>query len=338
MSQDASMKNTKKELLEIITTMQKEMEEKEKSLLNPEKVKIESKSKETINQAKDITQSDVISQIDKLKASISKELTVLAEKIENEAKKYATIQKSIELKQAELKDIYGIEAQAATLAAILESNRREKERFESEVAGKREQLESEIRDTQHAWEEEKKKRDKEREREEEEYGYALQRSRAVEKNEYADKLAAIEKEIQEKKEQCDRKVDEQTTLLNEREQRISDRENIMDKLERRVDNFSTELQEAVDLAVEQKNKELTAFYEHEKALLVKGYEGEHNVLEAKIDALESLVKSQAKQLEKLENQQEKAYQQVQDIAAKAVAGAAERPHSITVKPYDGEGQ
>ena len=161
-SQDASMKNTKKELLDIITTMQEEMAdmqeemaEKERSLLNPQKVKTESKAKEIINQAEDITQSDVVSQIDRLKVSISKELTGLAEKIESEAKKYTIIQESIELKQTELKDIYGIEGQAASLTAILESNRREKERFELEIAGKREQLESEIRDTRQAWEEEK---------------------------------------------------------------------------------------------------------------------------------------------------------------------------------------
>ncbi len=347
MTQDVSMKNTKKELLEIIQHMQKEMRAKEESKLNPEKVKTEAKAKEIITKAEEVTKSDLTSKIDGLKMAINKELTSLADKIESEAKKYTVVQEAIELKQAELKEIYGIEEQAASLAAILESNHQVKANFKTEMAAKREQLEKEIRETRQAWDEEKKShkdamaeenkiQDKERNREEEEYTYTLQRTRAIEQNVYQDKIAAIEREIDEKKEQTDKQNEEKTARLKEREQRISEREITMEHLEEKVENFPKELQDTVDLAVERKETELTTLFQQEKALLTKGYEGEHNVLEAKISALESLVQDQTKQIEKLTNQHEKAYQQVQDIASKAVVGAAERPQSITVKAIEGE--
>ena len=342
MTQDVSMKNTKKELLDIIEKIQREINEKEKRLLNPEKVKKETKTKEIILEAEKITSSDLSSKIHDLKVSITQELSNLAEKIEAESKKYTVIQESIELKQAELEEIYGIEKHATSLAAILESNSHVKEQFESEMAQKREKLEDEINETRSAWEnekknykedltEEKKSKEKERKREQDDYNYNLQRSRAIEENSFADKLALLEREIEEKKEKTEKHIEEQTVLLTNQEQQIIQREKTMDELEKSVNSFPGELEKAINSATKKKENELTTFFNQEKALLTKSLEGEQKVLEAKIAALESLVKDQSGQIEKLNNQQEKAYQQVQDIASKAVAGAAERPQAITVK-------
>ncbi len=347
MSQDISMKNTKKELIEMIEKMQKKMGEKEKSTLNPEKVKTEAKTKEVLKKAEEVTSSDLSTHINGLKVAINQELSTLADKIESEAKKYTIIQESINLKQAELTEIYEIENQASSLAAIIESNHQAKEVFEADISLKRERLEKEIRDTRSSWEDEKKiykeiqaekkkNNEKEHKREEDEYAYNLQRSRAIEENTFSDKLAVVEKEIKEKKEQIDRLVEEKTTSLNTREQQIIEREKTMDKLEKNVSNFPKEMEAAIAAAIEKKENEITTFFEQEKALLSKGYEGEQKVLEAKISALESLTKDQSKQIEKLNSQQEKAYQQVQDIAARAVAGASERPQSITVKAVERE--
>ena len=107
MIQDSSMKNTKKELLDVIEKMEHEMTKKEQNLLNPEKVKKETKTKEIIKEAKEITSSILTTQIHDLKVAIAQELSDLAEKIASEAKKYTVIQEAIELKQAELEEIYG---------------------------------------------------------------------------------------------------------------------------------------------------------------------------------------------------------------------------------------
>lgn len=347
MTQDISMKNTKKEMIEMIEKMQEKMSEKEKSTLNPQKVRTEAKAKEVLKKAEEVTGSDLTTHINGLKVSINQELSALAEKIDSEAKKYTIIQESINLKQAELAEIYEIEKQASSLAAIIESNHQAKEVFEADISLKRERLEKEIRDTRSSWEDEKniskeihtekkKVNEKERKREEDEYAYNLQRSRAIEENNYTDKLAVLEKEIGEKKEQIDRLVEEKTNSLNTREQQIIEREKGIDKLDKTVSNFPKELESAINAAIEKKEKEITTFFEQEKALLSKGYEGEQRVLETKISALESLTKDQAKQIDKLNSQQEKAYQQVQDIAARAVTGASERPQSITVKAVETE--
>lgn len=347
MTAEISMKNTKKELLEIIDKMQQEISEKEKNLLNAEKSKADTKRKEIVEKTENIADSDLTIKINDLKSSINRELSSLAEKVEAEAKQYTTIQEAIKIKQSELKEIYGIEEQAASLAVLLESNNQTRAKFEEEMVQKRETLEKEIRDTRESWEiekenhkekqaEERKLLEKERKREEDEYNYNLQRSRAMEENSYADKLAALEKEIAEKQEKTDKYVGEKTALLDERERQLAEREKTMDHLEKTVENYPAELEAAVTAATEKKEQELKLIFDQEKALLSKGFDGDIKVLEAKISALDSLVKDQAKQIEKLNNQQEKAYQQVQDIAERAVTGAAERPHSITVKTTDRE--
>ncbi len=345
MTQDASMKNTKKELLDIITKMEQDLKQKKNSELNPEKVKTEVKTKETIEKVEIITQTDLNTQIHSLKMTINRDLTALAERIEIEASKYIAIQESIKIKQQELETIYGIEEQAASLAAIIESQNLVSEKFDEEMADKKEKLEKTINETRLAWDvekksfqdeftQEKKKIEKERQREEEEYTYNLQRTRAVDENNFSDKLAALEKEIEDKREQIDKHVIEKTNSLNEREKQLVTREEKVNLLEQKVENFPGELETAISRATEQLESQLTAKHEQEKALLVKGYEGDQKVLEAKLSALESIVKDQSKQVEKLNNQQEKAYQQVQDIAAKAVTGATERPQSITVKAME----
>ncbi len=348
MTEDISMKNTKKELLEVIENMQREISKKEQSLLNPEKVKKEAATKEVIKQAEETTASDITTQIHDLKVVITQELSELADKIASETKKYSVLQEAIELKQAELEEIYGIENHAVSLAAIIESNKHVKEQFEIDITHQREKLEDEIKETQTAWEnkkkdyketqiEEQKTRAKERKREEDEYTYNLHRSRSLEENNYADKLTALEKEIEGKREAIDKHVEEKTVLLNDREQLLAQREQTMETLERSVESYPTELKTAVNSAIEQKETELSTSFNQEKALLTKGAEGEQKVFETKISALESLVSDQARQIEKLNNQQEKAYQQVQDIASKAVIGAAERPQAITVKTVERDG-
>ena len=112
----------------------------------------------------------------------------------------------------------------------------------------------------------------------------------------------------------------------------------METLERSVETFPAEQETAINSAINRKEQELTTSFAQETALLTKGADGEQRVLETKISALESLVSDQARQIEKLNNQQEKAYQQVQDIAAKAVTGAAERPQAITVKTVERDGR
>jgi len=355
-NQEVSMKNTKKEMLDMITSLQKGIEEREKTKLNAEQIREETKKITTVEKADKTAASNLSTELHSLKVSINKELTALSDKIEAEAEKYKNLNQAIDLKQRELEEIYGIEKEAAKLAAILEAQNQTKEDFAKEIAEKREkqdteltkkrnQLEIQITETKAAWEKEKNeyleafaeaksKNEKEHIRENEEYEYQLKRTRELEQNKFADEMDQIAKEIKQKKDEFEQFRKTKSMELDEREKYIAERELIMDELREQVDSFPAQLEKAVNSAEKQTNKILSERFSQNEALLLKGFEGEKNVFETKNIALESLVKDQVKQIDKLNNQQEKAYNQVQDIASKAVAGSADRPQNITVKTME----
>ena len=353
MPNEISMKNTKKEMLDLIETLNNEIKNKEKENLNPEKIKQEAKQKSIVEESDKIVDAALATHIHQLKVSINKELTTLSDKLEAEAGKYQNLKNAIEIKEAELNEIYGVEKATAELAVILEAQKSTQEDFECEMHDKKEQLENEliekkikleneIRETKEQREKEKaalqfieketkNNIEKERKRENEEYEYQLKRRRQLEENKLADDLEKLEKELALKNVDFDKKYQEKTIELNEREKEVSEREMKMNELQDKVNSFPAELDASVKSAVQEIKERLTADFTQKEKLLQKGFEGEINVLTAKISAFETLVKEQTKQIEKLNLQQEKAYEKVQDIANKAVSGAAERPQNITVR-------
>jgi len=353
MSNEISMKNTKKEMLDLIETLKNEIQNKEKENLNPEKIKQEAKQKSIVEDSDKIVDAALTTHIHQLKVSINKELTTLSDRLEAEAGKYENLKNAIEIKEAELNEIYGVEKATAELVIILEAQKSAKDGFEHEMHEKRERLENEliekkikleneIRETREQWEKEKETYQfieketknnivKERKRENEEYEYQLKRRRQLEENKLADELGKLEKELALKNDEFDKKYQEKTIELNEREKDITAREIKINELQDKVNTFPTELDASVKSAVQDIKERLTADFKQKEELLKKGFEGEINVLSAKISAFETLVKEQTKQIEKLNLQQEKAYEKVQDIANKAVSGAAERLQNITVR-------
>jgi hypothetical protein len=353
MSDEISMKNTKKEMLDLIEKLNTEIKNKEKENLNPEKIKQEARQKSVVEDSDKIVDAALTTHIHQLKVSINKELTTLSDKLEAEAEKYENLKNAIEIKEAELNEIYGVEKATAELAIILEAQktaktdfdnvmREKREQLEDELLEKRSKLENEVKEIKEQWEKEKTARqliekeiknniEKERKRENEEYEYQLKRRRHLEENRLADEIAKLEKELELRNEEFDRKYQEKTVELNKREKEVSEREVKMNELQDKVDAFPTKLDATVESAVQEIKERLTAEFAQKEELLKKGFEGEINVLTAKISAFETLVKEQTKQIEKLNLQQEKAYEKVQDIANKAVSGAAERLQNITVR-------
>jgi len=353
MSDDVSMKNTKKEMLDLIEKLKDEIKNKEKENLNAEKTKQEIQQKTIVSHSDKIVDAALPMQIHQLKVSINKELTMLSDKLEAEAEKYENLKKAIEIKQSELNDLYGVEKESSELAIILEAQKRAREDFENDMREQRTQLEdelfdkkirleNEIKQTKDQWEKDKATHlaiqeetknniEKERKWENEEYEYQLKRRRQLEENKLADQLEKLEKEQSLKQDAFDKQVQEKTIALNEREKDVSEREQKMDDLQDKVIAFPAELDKSIQSAAQEVRERLTEDFNQKEQLLKKGFEGEINVLTAKISAFETLVKEQIKQIEKLNQQQEKAYEKVQDIANKAVAGAAERLQNITVR-------
>ncbi len=328
--------NTKQEMLDAYNDLLTQLEEKRESAATPEQKVVEKAVKQAVEVADVLTADAIIRDIGDLKAEVSKLLTTLCDRLEQETGRYQAVKNAIAEKEKELAEIYEIQKAASSLTALIEAQSMKKTEFEADMAERKTAMSREIEETRQEWQKEKAQRAadlkeqetaeaKKRSREKEEYEYALQRERQAakdafekEKAGFAEEKARLEREIVLLREQSDRE-------FSEREQAITRQEQELVELRARVAGFPKEMETATTREVKQAVDRAQVEAKFRLDLLEKGFAGEKNVLEAKIASFESLVKDQAARIASLGEQVEKSYTQVQAIAVKAVEGSSAKP-------------
>ena len=330
---DLSMKNTKQELLDAYYETLKQLHEKDKAQLKPEQKLKERKDESILKAVAGISADGVIQETNKLKQEIWGMLNKLTDRLTAEVNKFDQVQLAIEIKERELKEIYEIEKTAATLAALIESQRQEKLRFEDEIAHKQASLTQEIEATKLQWQKEKAdhhaeiKEQQEQEaknckRQKEEYQYAFEREQQLARDKFEDEKSKLQVEEQALENQMKVLKEQTEKELSEREKQINSREKEFESLQAQVAEFPQKLEAAVAEAVEESNERIELETKYQKDLLQKEFEGQRNVLTARIQSLEKTEKEQNEQTAKLSTQQDAAYQKIQDVAVKAIEGAS----------------
>ncbi len=317
-----SERNTKKEILASYHELMEEFKKQGEQTLDPKKVIQEIKENEADKVVDELTTETVIEQISSLKSEISTLLGKLADLMESGVSKYAAIQLAIEAKGRELREVYGVEKEAGSLAVLIEAQRQKKDSFEEEMAERTRILEEVIQSTRTDWEKEKNQykdslvegkvlESRKRQREKEEFDYEFEREKRRVKDQFEDGKAKFAKETAAQKE-----------ILEQKETALSARERELADLESRIQAFPTEIEKAVSKAVKGNSEQLNRESAAREELAEKIFEGENRVLATRIESLEKTIKEQATQITKLTQYQEKAYGQVQEIAIKAVEGAS----------------
>jgi len=343
-----NLKSTKQELLDAYRDLEAKIEEKNEAELKPERNVQEKKAEETMSAVKDITQEKVLRDIDNLKTETGRLLGQLADKIEAEVKRLGDIQAAIALKDREIKEIYDIDRSAATLAALIEAQNQQKQRFAEEMAEVERRLKQEIEETKARWLQEKEQyqaeqkektsaETKRRDREKEEHAYLFQREQQLARDKFADEHArllaektTLEGEIKVMRERAE--MD-----FSEREKAIAEHEHDYELLKTRAETFPGELEKAVAKAIQETSGRLKLDADYRTSLLQKQDEGEKNVLSTRIESLEKTVKDQNEQITKLSRQLESAYQKIQDVAVKALESGV-KYSTLTLAPAQGEGK
>ncbi len=318
--------SSKKELLAAYKELQRQLQERREAEMKPEQRIREKQDRAAVETAEAIATEGIGKQVATLKAEISKVLADLSDKMDEATTKYLQVKRAVDVKEAELEEIYEIQKAASTLAALLEAQRQKREQFEADMAQRKAALEAEIAETRAAWDREKQVREAEakereaaekkaREREAEEFKYRTAREKQLAKEEFEYEKARLQRELQLKREELERGLAEREKALREREAELA-------ALQQRVAAFPKELDAAVTRAVKEATERLTREAAAREELLKKDAEAEQKVLSSRIEALQETVKAQAAQIARLSAQLEKSYGQVQDIAVKAIEGSA----------------
>jgi len=316
-----TMTNTKKDMLQAYTELKKLLQLKNSELLDAKKIRAQQERQQTAAAATEAVATDPIERIGELRRTLGAELSNLADRFAAEHARYRALCAEIEHKQTDLERIFGVETAAVDLAALLQAQKSEREKFTSAMAEQKAELETEIAARKIQWKDEAAQAEQKRKREREDHEYGWKRELARKQTELQDKLADLTTQLQAKQATFDEQVEARQRDLTTREETVTERERTMDELSARVDTFPTERDEAVARAVDEISNRLRTEHDLNQKLQTKDFEGQIHVLESRIESLTQLAASQVNQIEALTGQQEKAYEKVQDIASKAVAGA-----------------
>lgn len=309
MEKKVTMKSTKQEIMDAYEEALKALNEQKVEGDNPVAEAAEREKKEFLKKAEEAVSSEIFSD----------------EVIE----KYNSVMMSIEIKKAELQDLYGIITEANTMAAMINAKKELSNQIEEERAAKKAAFESEISkmkeeiagldeefDRRKALVEERVKEYheevvKKRAREEEEYTYNTKKQRTREKELWEAEKAAFDEEMKKRRAEITAGMEE---LASKREE--------IEMLQKQVEQISSLVAEAEARGADEKEKSLGKQYGYEKAVMKKEYEHKVAMAEA---ANENLIADNKKLQQEVADTKQKldeAYSKINALAAETVKASS----------------
>ncbi len=231
---------------------------------------------------------DFAKQFDSLKQSILYAIDDLKDKFLQEQAKLTEVVDAIELKNRELDELHGIEANVNSLAALLSAQKEKTISFEKDMNEKRQQFGLHMEQQRRDWQQEEQK-----------FIYQRDLFREKEAARYKTEYLALEQEIEARRHQFEQELAVQhrqfQNEMQDRETRVivGERElQAMQELKDKVAQIPSLVQEAARKAEENITKQLTLKFDYEAQLLNKEIrlrEQTIQTLEIKVELLQSKI-------------------------------------------------
>lgn len=303
------MKNTKQELFDAYESALKELEQVKALKESPADV-MEEKRKVAMEE----------------NAAKAVESSVFSEEI---TQQYKDLQESIDSKKAVLKELYDIEANASSLAAIINAMKEKQYQLEADYKARKVELDNEYKDevdknqtelkemqeaitqvrkeVRDARADELEKVHIERKREEEEYAYNLKRQRKIENDAWEDEKAEREKILNDKEAAADNMFAEAEAKLDE-----------LEELREKVAEIPNLIANAEKEGREAGQKEAAKEYGYKKTKYEKEKEYEIGKLEDKASMLEEKLAQEESKAVALQEKLDEAYSKMNTLASDTV--------------------
>lgn len=326
-----SEKNTKAEILAAFDELLKEKKALETQAAQATKERSPESSqkpalKVTVVQPESPTMASVLEGLSKLQLNFGGAVSDLSERLTLEAVKLQEVRQAVTTEVQQLETLHGLQADDTSLETLIEQYGTSFKTFNEELGQRRETLEQEFSQAKKAWfkEQEEHRRTvkernetltKTRQRDTKEYTYNLTLQRKLDTDAYEQAQKALYQTLEE----LQRSQEKQWT---ERETAIAEREKQFAELKEKVEGFPKELESAIKRAKEE-GKGIAHHQAKVKAdLYAKDVEGNKRNYELRIQSLQETLQNQETRIHALSQQLSAALKQVQDLAVKAIEGAA----------------
>ena len=298
MAKQVTMKSTKQEIYDALMESKEKLESLNQSNFDPVREVKKKEEKAVVESAKESVKNNLFS--------------------EELSKKFTDLEAAIKVKEAELKEMYGIEKELQDITAIINAGKEISAKLDEEQAAKKAEIAAMTDNMLKEYQVKKKEAaeefstyqvdlDKQREREVEEYEYNLKRFRSIENDKWEDEKLEREADIQAR----EAKAQE---MYEDAESKIA----YIAELEEKVNSIPELVEKAKAEGAEAAEKEAGKEYGYKKTMAEKEHNYEVQRLEDKVERLEEdLAKSTALN-DSLQEKLDNAYVQIRELATKTV--------------------
>lgn len=296
-----------------------------------------SPKKEIMNQSQSVQQkmNYTIESLVKVQMGFGTAVSELSEQLTTKASNLGELRSAVATEIKQLEELHELEINNNTLDDLLKIYENNEQNFVEEFSRRQETLAQEFSRQKQAWEkeqEEHKRLVKERndeknkttQREAAEYKYDLELQRKLNTDEYEQTQNRLSNELEEFRLLQEKQWAEKERTLAEREQQVAEAKN-------KVEGFAKEKELAIKRATEE-GKGIAHYQAKIKTdLYAKDVEGQKRFYEQRLESLDQTIQNQEARIQGLAKQLESALKQVQDLAVKAIEGAANINYYQAVK-------
>ena len=141
-----TMKDTKQSIYDALQDALKKLENASHAKLDPAKEVAEKKKVETVAKAEVTVTQKIETIVQQLQEQVEDALLGVKETIISKSNSYKDLDEAIKIKEAELQELFGIERNCFTLAALINTQNEMRENFTSEMNARKASLEQELQD------------------------------------------------------------------------------------------------------------------------------------------------------------------------------------------------
>ncbi len=287
-------KDTKKVIMEYLAEVEKELAAKKEGKFNPEEVRKAEHKKEVAVKAEAIVERGILNQ------EILDEYNGLKEDIEN--------------KKIDLKNLYGIDVKAETLAALIESNNIELETFTAAKDALIAEKQAEINKLQIEYNEKKDALDKQYKEDKAEVDKQLLRDKADAKYDLAQTKKTENDEWADEKKEREAELAGREADVAEREEAVSGKEEEIAALKAEVEALPQKIAIAQKKAEDDAQKRMNTILEDKEAALKKEVELDKKLLEQELETLKKQLAAERENVATLTTKLDGAYTKINELA------------------------
>lgn len=320
-----SEKNTKTEILEAYSKAIRELEARATTKVDLAEESSRRAEKTLVEKVESVSIETVTMSLDAFSTHL--------EKLELELNVLSDINSAIKIKKAELKEVFDIEKNAYTLAALVNSQSEIRENFEKEMNEKRSTLDKLLSDTMSQITEKKLEFSAEqnkviaelkevRKKDETEYNYNFSRLKKIAEDNFQDEMTKKRKELEEEVEQSKKDITEKVRAVELKLSEIALMEKEFADMHEKINQFPAILETAVKEAEKKGKDAASQSYAFETRYIKKENEGTIALLESKLEAAATLLNDEKEKSKALAARLDEAYTRLETLAAKTVDGAS----------------